>query len=101
MPVEKIEYLVKLGWYKSFEAQKPVDANGNPEFWLNYSFISFLEKKLSKDLEIFEYGSGHSTIKFSKYCKNIMTQSDLVLNFGSRLAPQFVGHSFETSSFQL
>jgi hypothetical protein len=73
MPVEKIEYLVKLGWYKSFEAQKPVDANGNPEFWLNYSFISFLEKKLSKDLEIFEYGSGHSTIKFSKYCKNIIS----------------------------
>lgn len=38
---------------------------------------------------------GLAGIKGSKYCKNIMTQSDLVLNFGSRLAPQFVGHSFE------
>jgi len=38
---------------------------------------------------------GLAGIKGSKYCKNIMMQSDLVLNFGSRLAPQFVGHSFE------
>ncbi len=38
---------------------------------------------------------GQAGIKGSKYCKNIMTQSDLVLNFGSRLAPQFAGHSFE------
>ena len=38
---------------------------------------------------------GQAGIKGSKYCKNIMTQSDLVINFGSRLAPQFVGHSFE------
>lgn len=38
---------------------------------------------------------GQAGIKGSKYCKTIMTQSDLVLNFGSRLAPQFVGHSFE------
>ena len=38
---------------------------------------------------------GQAGIKGSKYCKNIMTQADLILNFGSRLAPQFVGHSFE------
>ena len=73
MVKEKIVYLENLGWYKSWEVEKPVDKNGNPEFWFNYAFIAFLEKKLSKDLEIFEYGSGHSTLKFSQKCKNIIS----------------------------
>ena len=37
---------------------------------------------------------GQAGIKGTKYCKSIMNQSDFVLNFGSRLAPQFVGHDF-------
>ena len=73
MVKEKIAYLENLGWYKSWEVEKPVDKNGNPEFWFNYAFIAFLEKKLSKNLEIFEYGSGHSTLKFSQKCKNIIS----------------------------
>ena len=40
---------------------------------------------------IFEQGG----IKGSKYCKKIMKQADIVINFGSRLAPQFVGHDFK------
>ena len=38
---------------------------------------------------------GQAGIKGSPYCKKIMTECDLVINFGSRLAPQFVGHNFE------
>lgn len=38
---------------------------------------------------------GQAGIKGSAYCKKIMTQCDLVINLGSRLAPQFVGHNFE------
>jgi len=38
---------------------------------------------------------GQAGIKGTKFCRKIMTESDLVLNFGSRLAPQFVGHDFE------
>lgn len=70
---EKIAYLENLGWYKSWQVEKPVDKHGNPEFWFNYAFIDFLEKRLSKDLEIFEYGSGHSTLKFATKCKNIIS----------------------------
>ncbi|MDA7705359.1 hypothetical protein N8772_02655 [Rickettsiales bacterium] len=68
---KKIEYLENLGWYRSWDEQKPIDNNGDPQFWFNYPFISFLEQKLSQNLEIFEYGSGHSTLKFAKNCKNI------------------------------
>ena len=38
---------------------------------------------------------GQAGIKGTAYCKKIMTQCDLVINFGSRLAPQFIGHNFD------
>ena len=38
---------------------------------------------------------GQAGIKGTSYCKRIMTQSDLVISFGSRMAPQFAGHNFE------
>lgn len=73
MKAHKIPYLENLGWYQSWEVNKPIDKDNNPEFWFNYPFISFLEKKLTKNLEIFEYGSGHSTLKFARKCKNIIS----------------------------
>lgn len=42
-----------------------------------------------------KYILGQAGIKGTKYCKKVMHQSDLVINFGSRLAPQFAGHDFE------
>lgn len=38
---------------------------------------------------------GLAGIKGSRYCKKIMTESDLVLGFGCRFAPQLVGHEFD------
>ncbi|MGD9562028.1 MAG: FkbM family methyltransferase [Pyrinomonadaceae bacterium] len=33
---------------------------------MNYSIVSFLEKRLSKELSVFEYGSGYSTVFYSR-----------------------------------
>lgn len=38
---------------------------------------------------------GQAGIKGTKYCKKIMTQCDLVISLGCRMAPQFAGHEFE------
>ena len=38
---------------------------------------------------------GQAGIKGTRYCKKIMNSSDLVISFGCRLAPQFVGHNFD------
>jgi len=38
---------------------------------------------------------GQGGIKGTAYCKDLMNQSDLVLSFGCRMAPQFAGHDFE------
>jgi len=38
---------------------------------------------------------GQAGIKGTAYCKKIMTQSDLIISLGCRMAPQFAGHNFE------
>lgn len=60
-------YLSEIGWFKSFDTKKPVDGNGNPIPWVTYSFIDFIKGRINKQLAIFEYGSGNSTIFYAKY----------------------------------
>ncbi len=38
---------------------------------------------------------GHAGIKGSRYCKLMMSEADVVVALGCRLAAQFVGHKFE------
>lgn len=60
-------YLSEIGWFKSFDSKKPVDGNGNPIPWVTYSFIDFIKGRINKQLAIFEYGSGNSTIFYAKH----------------------------------
>ena len=41
-----------------------------------------------------KYIYGLAGIKSSRYCKEIMNKADLVLSFGCRFSPQFVGHDY-------
>lgn len=67
---EKANYLLKpylweCGWSRSALEKKCIDVNGNPMPWYPYPFIDFIASHLRKDLSIFEYGSGSSTLFFS------------------------------------
>ena len=49
-----------------------IDANGNPIPWMTYSAIDFL---LSYDLSscnVFEFGSGSSTLFWKRHCKSVV-----------------------------
>ena len=59
-------YLKETGWIKSFILQKPVDNSGNPIPWNTYSFIDFISQRLKKNMNIFEYGPGYSTLYYQK-----------------------------------
>lgn len=59
------------GWFKSFYSKQSIDKNNNPIPWLTYSFIHFLDKRLTKNMVVFEYGAGNSTIWFAKRVKKI------------------------------
>ncbi len=65
------EYLREVGWIRSWSAGGPVDREGAPLPWLAYPVISFLDKRMNHEMEIFEYGSGFSTIWLAKRVKQI------------------------------
>lgn len=58
-------YLVETGYIKSIKNFEPVNKDGKPIPWMNYSFVDFLEPRLLQSMNIFEYGSGFSTLYLS------------------------------------
>jgi hypothetical protein len=59
-------YLANVGWFKAFDSKSAVDANGEAIPWVTYSFIDFIKERLNKQLTVFEYGSGSSTLFYAK-----------------------------------
>ncbi|MCL6265042.1 hypothetical protein [Flagellimonas myxillae] len=59
-------FLSKIGWNKSVKGKKPVDKKGGELPWFTYSFMAFLKDRIQVEMQIFEYGSGNSTLWFSK-----------------------------------
>ena len=55
-----------------------------------------MTSRLSNDIYSHDekYILGLAGIKGSRYCKQIMEETDMVLSLGCRLAPQLVGHNF-------
>jgi hypothetical protein len=71
--------LDETGWLKSFNAMQSIDKSGNPIPWCSYSFIYFIEQRLSNDLSVFEFGAGNSTLWYAKRVKEVISvEHDLV-----------------------
>jgi len=66
-----LPYLGSIGWLRSWEERLPVDRDGNCLPWLTYPMISFLKGKIKSNMCVFEYGSGHSTLWWSKQVSNL------------------------------
>lgn len=66
-------YLASIGWFKAFDSHQAVDAQGRPLPWVTYSFIDFIKTRLNKDLTIFEYGSGNSTLFYAERVKKVVS----------------------------
>lgn len=62
-----------LGHRRSFQLQKPVNADGNPLPWFTYPAIEFLQQLDLSQLSILEWGIGNSSLFFSKRCKTIFS----------------------------
>lgn len=58
--------LLEDGWYKSYNTKKSIDKNGNPIPWCSYPFIKFIEPRLKKSFNVFEYGCGNSTLWYAQ-----------------------------------
>lgn len=64
-------YLFDQGWFQSLKSRSPVDSKFQPLPWVTYSFIDFIQERLNKELNLFEYGSGQSTHYYSRYVKKV------------------------------
>lgn len=64
-------YFLHNGFLKSVTHGKPIGPNGEPLPWMSYSILDFFDEKLNKDLTLFEYGLGYSTLYFSKRVKSV------------------------------
>ena len=66
-------FLRTTGQLRSFRERRPVDATGNPLPWLNFTVIDLLRDRLSPELAMLEYGSGHSTLFFASLVGRIVS----------------------------
>ncbi|QDH79806.1 class I SAM-dependent methyltransferase [Echinicola soli] len=70
---QKNSFIYETGWVYSIQIRGVINDLGDPIPWMNYSFIEFIKNRLSPSMDVFEYGSGYSTIFFSKYVKSIIS----------------------------
>ncbi len=59
-------YLNSIGWFTAFDKKQAVDGDGKALPWVTYSFIDFIKERINKTQNIFEYGSGNSTIFYAE-----------------------------------
>lgn len=73
------KYLKRKGWYRSWSLHRPVTMSGDPIPWMTYSSINFIEQKLLlKPMQVFEFGSGNSTVWFASRVQSIISiESDV------------------------
>ena len=59
------------GWFESFTAKQSIDKDGRPIPWCTYPFIQFIEPRLKKNFDVFEFGGGNSTIWYAQRVNSI------------------------------
>ena len=55
-------WLDEVGWVRTSLKGEPMTRDGKPLPWMTYPAIRFLEARLSRSMEVFEFGAGNSTL---------------------------------------
>lgn len=58
--------LEKIGWENARQKGEVLDENFEIIPWYCYSMVFFLKERLTKNMSVFEYGSGFSTLFYAK-----------------------------------
>ncbi|NJM94631.1 MAG: FkbM family methyltransferase [Cytophagales bacterium] len=59
-------FLYDKGWLNSYVSREPLNRVNEPIPWVTYSFIDFIEDRLRSHMRLMEFGSGNSTLYYSK-----------------------------------
>jgi hypothetical protein len=63
--------LQQLGWIASRRRKRPVDADFNPIPWYTYPAIAFVTDRVRPDMNVFEFGSGLSTLWWAGHAASV------------------------------
>jgi hypothetical protein len=66
-------HLVESGWFRTRRDWMPVDAQGEPVPWYTYPAIAFLAGRVQPTMAVFEYGSGNSTLWWSRRVARVVS----------------------------
>jgi hypothetical protein len=66
-------YLKTTGFFNTYHKGYPCKIDGSPLPWMNYAVINFLDERLNKQLKLFEYGSGYSTLYFANLVDQVVS----------------------------
>lgn len=67
----KNSFLTTTGWRRSRQELASVDEHGRPIPWITYPAIRFLEPRIRSSFEIFEFGSGLSTLWWAERASRV------------------------------
>jgi hypothetical protein len=60
-------FLKEIGWIRTVRERLPITKDGKPIPWFTYSAINFLQERLDQEMNVFEYGSGYSTLWWASH----------------------------------
>ena len=66
-------YLRQVGWFDSSSNRMPIDRKGRHIPWFTYGAVQFLEPRIKEWMTVFEYGSGNSTIWWSRRVSQVVS----------------------------
>lgn len=62
------------GWFLSYKLKRSVDGKGGPIPWITYPALEFLAERVKPEMEVFEYGSGNSTMWWASRVKSVVSR---------------------------
>lgn len=85
-------YLHQTGWLKSLEQKRPTGGDGAEVPWMNYPVVSFLQNRLTRNLDLFEFGSGYSTSFYARlvHCVTSVESNEAWLELVKKRVPENV-----------
>ena len=69
---DRDSYLVQTGFINTHKVGLPCKPDGKPLPWMNYSVITFFDGHLEKNINLFEFGSGYSTLFFAERVEHVI-----------------------------
>src|SRR4051812_7518031 len=94
---EMRDFLIKTGWVRTAVERRPMDAKGRPVPWYTYACTHFLAQRVNNTMHVFEYGSGYSTLWWSRRAATVVSceHKQLFINEISKSAPANVTYIYK------